>query len=191
MNKKILCVLILIFCFNFHVFGETVNDDIMDGLLNGINPQAPYINNQYNYESTERIPIKLKISEKISTKNDDLYDNRTLVFYTRQPVKYKSKTIFKQNTKFTANVATYMSRGMNGIPASIIVENFQTQGIANNKLNGVYIKKGLNLTPLVLPIKWALTPFPGIGSLTNFIIGGNAEITPNDTVTVYYYPDRN
>ena len=42
---------------------------------------------------------------------------------------------------------------------------------------------------MVFPIKWALTPIPGVGSLTNFILGGNASITEDDTVTVYYYPD--
>ncbi len=86
MNKKILCILILIFSLNCPVFAENVNDDIMDGLLNNIDPPKPLINNKYNYESTERIPIKLKISETVSTKNEDMYDNKTLVFYTRQPV---------------------------------------------------------------------------------------------------------
>ena len=97
--------------------------------------------------------------------------------------------LFEKGAKFTANVAIYMDRGMNGVPAAIIVDNFKIDKIDSKKLSGVYIKRGLNLTPMVLPIKWALTPFPGVGSLTNFIIGGNATITPNDTITVYYCPE--
>ena len=42
---------------------------------------------------------------------------------------------------------------------------------------------------MVYPIKWALTPIPGVGSLTNFILGGNAKITPKDKIIIYYYPE--
>ena len=78
---------------------------------------------------------------------------------------------------------------MNGVPAMIIVDNFKSNKIPENKLAGTYIKKGLNLTPLVYPIKWALTIIPLAGTTTNFIKGGNAVIKPDNTVTVYYYPE--
>ena len=42
---------------------------------------------------------------------------------------------------------------------------------------------------MVLPIKWALTPIPFVGSFTNFIIGGNANISDKDTIILYYYPN--
>jgi hypothetical protein len=42
---------------------------------------------------------------------------------------------------------------------------------------------------LVFPLKWALTPFVGVGSLTNLIFGRNAYVTDKDTIVIYYYPD--
>ncbi|MBQ9245025.1 hypothetical protein IJ182_02015 [bacterium] len=167
---------------------ELLNDSLSDSLKN-IKIDKPSTNTKYNYQSFEKVAIPLRISEKISTKDTEMYDNRPLVFYVSDNVKFKGKTILQRGTKFTANVSTYMSRGMNGIPATLVIENFKSHNIDSKKLKGIYIKKGLNLTPLVLPIKWMLTPFPGVGTLTNFIVGGNATINPNDEIIIYYYPN--
>lgn len=170
---------------------EITNDSIMDDLLKDVNPQKPTANTEYNYESVVVIPIKLKIAEDISTKKNNIYDNQEVVLYTRMPVRYKNKTLLNADEKFTANVAIYMKKGMNGIPAQIILDNFKTQKIDSKKLSGVYIKRGLNLTPLVVPVKFLLTIIPGAGTGLNFIKGGNATITPYDTVTIYYHPEWN
>jgi hypothetical protein len=170
---------------------EITNDSIMDDLLKDVNPQKPTANTEYNYESVVVIPIKLKIAEDISTKKNNIYDNQEVVLYTRMPVRYKNKTLLNADEKFTANVAIYMKKGMNGIPAQIILDNFKTQKIDSKKLSGIYIKRGLNLTPLVVPVKFLLTIIPGAGTGLNFIKGGNATITPYDTVTIYYHPEWN
>lgn len=188
MNRLIFAIFFM-FVFQYSVSAEIYNDVYMDELLKNTKAEKPVSNTNYNYESTERIPIKLKINEKISTKKPGVYDNQPIELTVRNPVKYKNKMLFEKGAKFTANVAIYMDRGMNGVPAAIIVDNFKTNKIDSKKLSGVYVKRGLNLTPIVLPLKWALTPFPGVGSLTNFIVGGPASITPNDTITVYYYPE--
>ena len=165
-----------------------VQDEVMDELLKDIKPAKPLTNLNYNYESFNCIPIKLKITEKITTKKDGIYDNQPLTFKVRQNVKYNGEVILKQGTIVKAAVDSYLSRGMNGIPASIVIDNYYVPGIDSAKIKGFYKKRGLNLSLMVYPIKWALTPIPGVGSLTNFILGGNASITEDDTVTIYYYP---
>ncbi len=190
MNRIKYIVLSLLLVTGSSVFAdEFVKDEIMDELLQNVKVEKPYVNNKYNYESAEMVPVKLGITEKITTKRDELYDNQPVVLLLKKPVKYNNKVILDRGERFTANVATYNSRGMNGIPAAIILENFKCEKIDNKKLSGVYVKRGANLTPMVLPIKWALTPIPGVGSLTNFIFGGNATIKPKNTITIYYHPE--
>jgi len=190
MNKFIITLLLFLFSIPF-CNAELINDELVDTTLKDKVIQKPLYNTDYNYESFEKIPIKLKISEKITTKKDKIYDNQQLTFYVKQPVKYNNKTILNKGDVFTANIATYMSKGMNGIPAVIIIDNFQSKNIDSNKIKGTYIKKGISLSLMVYPIKWALTPIPGVGSLTNFILGCNATIKEKDTIIIYYYPHWN
>ena len=187
MNRlKILFVMFLLMsgsCFAF------VRDEFADEIFKDTEPVKPVTNLNYNYESCEKIPIKLKIKQNISTKKDGVYDGQEVLFEVRQNVKYNNKIILKQGDLVKATVDGYLSRGMNGIPASIILDNFEMSGIDSKKIKGFYKKRGLNLSLMVYPIKWALTPIPGVGSLTNFILGGNAHITSRDTVVIYYYPN--
>lgn len=187
--KLLLLSIMILFCGNQVLAEEIVSDEIMDNLLKDVNPEKPAVNTNYNYESVVVIPIKLKIANEISTKKGNIYDNQEVILYTRNPVRYKNKMIMNNGEKFTANVAIYIKKGMNGIPAQIVLDNFRTQKLAPEKLSGVYIKRGLNLTPLVWPVKFILTIIPGLGTGLNFVKGGNATITPNDTVTIYYHPE--
>lgn len=187
--NRLLFFLVLFVISAFPVNAEVVNDEFMEKHLKTIDIKKPILNTKYNYESVERIPIKLKISEKITTKKGGVYDEMPLVFFVKEDVKYKGKVILKKNDLVNANVETFLSRGMNGIPGAIIVDDFVIKGISPKKVKGTYIKRGLNLSLLVFPIKWALTPIPGAGSLTNFIVGGNAVISKRHTVTIYYYPE--
>lgn len=187
MNKIILILLIFFTSYSF-CNAEIVKDSLVDETLNNIELQKPLTNIDYNYQSIEKIPIKLQISEKISTKKNGVYDAQPLVFYAKKDVRYKGKTIVHKGDEFTAVLETYMDKGMNGIPAVIIVDKFSTKELNTNKIKGTYIKKGFNASLFVYPLKWALTPIPGVGSLTNFILGGSASITPKETITIYYYP---
>ena len=62
MNKFIKLFFIFILGINSAFGADIVNDDIMDDLLNNINPKKPFQRTEYNYISTEKIPVKLKIS---------------------------------------------------------------------------------------------------------------------------------
>ena len=188
MNKIIYYFLVFCFAISSSHSAFALEDDLANG-LQSIQIEKPQPHTEYNYESFEKVAIHLRIAEKLTTKNTDIYDNQPISLYVTDNVKYKGKTIIHRGVKFSANVSAYMSRGMNGIPATIILENFRAKELDSNKLKGIYIAKGFNLTPLVLPIKWILTPFPGVGSLTNFIVGGNATISPDDEIIIYYYPN--
>ncbi len=148
----------------------------------------PETNLNYNYESVESIPIKLQITKNISTKKGKVYEGQNIEFKTIEDVFYNNEILLKRGTIVKARVETYINRGMNGIPATIIIDNFEIPNIKKEKLKSIYIKKGANRTIFVLPVKWALTPLPPTGSFTNIIIGGHAKITNKDKITIYYYP---
>ena len=84
MNRlKILFVMSLLMsgsCFAF------VRDEFADEILKDTEPVKPVTNLNYNYESCEKIPIKLKIKQNISTKKDGVYDGQEVLFEVRQNV---------------------------------------------------------------------------------------------------------
>lgn len=142
----------------------------------------------YDFNSTYSIPIKLKIIEPISTK-DNITEGQTLKFKVLNNTYYEGKTIVPKDQIVTAKIETIITSGMNGFPAEIILGNFEIPNIENSKLIDSYTKKGQNRCFWVYPLKWALTIVPFVGSLTNFIMGGHARIKATDVVTIYYYPD--
>lgn len=142
----------------------------------------------YDYSSTFSLPIKMNIVEEVTTKRG-LLEGSTVNFKVKKDVIYNGQIIVKKDTIIPARVETVIPRGMNGFPAEIVIDNFQFEEIKSSKLLSTYTKKGQNRCLFVYPLKWALTPIPFAGSLTNFILGGEAKIKKSDVITVYYYPD--
>lgn len=192
MNKiifKFLFLIFIFFAFTLQSKANLLTDEFIDENLKDVKLEKPLINVDYNYEDIEKVPIKINIKKKISTKKDGIEDGQQVFFTVKEDVKYKGKIIIKKGTEISANVATTINRGMNGIPSTIIIDNFKIPNIDSKKLKAVIIKRGVNLSLLVFPIKWLLTPLPPLGSLTNFIVGGNATIKPKKTFVIYYYPN--
>ena len=188
MNKVFCIVIGLIITIN-SVFAEAITDELVEQTLKGKTFPPVETNTKYNYESIDRALIKLKVVNAVKTKN--LQEGDIINFYVKQNVKYKNKTILKADTAATGVVKTFMTGGMNGVPGQIIIDDFEIPGIDSNKLKSTYIKRGSDRTLLVLPLKYALTFLYPLGSLTNIIFGGNAKITKNDTINIYYYPEWN
>ncbi len=140
-----------------------------------------------NFESTLSIPIVLNPLEKISSK--DAVEGCEAQFCVKNDVVYNGKILVPRGQIVTGKIETIATQGMNGIPAMIILDDFNIEGLDSNKLKSYYIRRGLNLTYMVLPIKWALTPLPPTGSLTNFIVGGPAAIKPKNDIKLKYYPE--
>ena len=70
-----------------------------------------------------------------------------------------------------------------------MLDNFEVEGLDSSKILCNYTKKGFSFVFLVYPIKWALTPIPFVGSLTNFIKGCHATIQSGDEITIKYFPN--
>ena len=150
--------------------------------------QSSVLSLDYDYSSTKKIPIKMSITEEISTKSD-IIEGQKVDFLVLNDVKYNGQTIVRKGDIVKGNIETLITSGMNGFPAEIIVDNFEFPGIPKTKLVSTYTKAGHNRCFWVYPLKWALTPIPFVGSLTNFIKGGHARLKPSDIITVYYYPE--
>ena len=176
------------FFFSITSASAIIRDDFVEESLAGKNLEKPITNIDYNYESTEKIPIKLNILEPISTKKEDLYDGQIINFKVKEDVYYNNQLIVKKGTIATAEIETIIERGMNGLPATIILDNFKINNIPQEKLKCTIIHKGHNRAYYVFPIKWILTPTIIGGYLANFLLGGHSKISKRKTLTIYYYP---
>lgn len=165
-----------------------MNKKVLTGLIALMLAQAgAQANSVCNFESVVSLPVTLNTLETISSKESPEGD--FLDFRVKNDVYYKGKVLVKRGQIAKGRVETIATQGMNGIPAMIILGSFDVPGLDSKKLKSYYIKKGFNLTYFVLPLKWALTPLPPTGSLTNFIFGGVAKIKPKDDITIKYYPE--
>lgn len=190
MNKKFFTLLFSLFLSINFTYADIINDELVEETLKGRVFDEIEVNTGYNYESTDRTIIKLQIQDTITTKENP-QEGGIIIFKVKQNVKFNKEVIVQKGTIATGRIKTYTTRGLNGIPGQIIIDDFKIPDIDSRKLKSTYIHRGLDLTIMVLPIKWALTPIPFVGSFTNLIIGGHGKITPNDTITLYYYPNWN
>lgn len=142
----------------------------------------------YNFLNTFSIPIELNITKEISTKHE-LNEGDILEFRSKKDVSYNGEEIIKKGEIIKGRIENIITSGMNGFPAEIVIDNFEIPNIDSKKLISTYTKTGFNRCYFVFPIKWALTPIPFAGSVTNFIKGGHAKIKPKDTITLHYYPE--
>ena len=129
MNKFLLFLLLFFNCT--FCFAESVNDEIAEALPKGV--KQPLINSSYNYESTEKVPIKLKIIKNIKSESE-LYEGQYLDFKVARDVLYNDKVVAKRGGIIPARVSVIITPGMNGIPASIILKDFDVERIAKNKI---------------------------------------------------------
>lgn len=184
MNKLFLILFLFITCISCSA--EPIKDDIAEKLIR-VHP-APETYLDYNFESTKKIPIRLKPLEDIKSENE-LYEGQEIKFKVVKDVLYNNKVIIQRGTLVPAKVSVIITPGMNGIPASIILSGFQIDGIKKSKLTNSYEIIGQDRSLMVYPLKWALTILPPTGSLTNFIKGGHAKIKVKKHITIYYYPE--
>lgn len=161
-------------------------DFIVEEFLSDKDLEKPFVNDNYNYQDTNIIPIRLKIIDSIKSEQD-IYEGQVLKFKVIEDIWDQEILLLERGTICTANVETIINNGMNGIPASIILGNFQIPNIDSNKLQSSYEKYGMDLSLIVFPLKWALTILPPTGSLTNFIKGGHAKIKNKDIITIKYF----
>lgn len=184
MNKIFIIICLFLACITCNA--EIIQDEVANKLIR-IHP-TPETYTDYDFESTVKIPIKLKVTENIRTENE-LYENQKVKFKVVKDVLYQNKVILQRGSIVPARVSVIITPGMNGIPASIILSDFEINNIKNSQLTSSYEINGQDRSLLVFPLKWALTILPPTGSLTNFIMGGHAKIKVKKPITIYYYPE--
>lgn len=142
----------------------------------------------YNYESTERLPIKLSIENEIHSEKD-VYEGQEVNFKALYSVRHNNQLIVQRGDIVPAKVKVVITSGMNGIPASIIFGDFKINNISSSQIDNTFEVFGQDRSLFVFPLKWALTPLPPTGSLTNFIKGGRVKVKKNKVITIYYHPN--
>lgn len=186
--NRFLSLIVSFFVFSSVSVFALERDTFIEEFLETKEIEKPVQNLKYDYTAVEKVPIKLQIVQPITTKKDLLVEGQVIDFVVKENVKYNHKIIVPEGTKATAVVQTYQSRGMNGIPAMIVLDDFEIPNIDKTKLKDNYVKRGQDRSYIVFPIKWALTWIPFAGYSTNIILGGHAYIKKKHTVIVYYYP---
>ena len=182
MNK--IFSLLLFFLLLYPCSFAQMNDFIVDLTLKEKKIEKPFVNLNYDYENSGYVPIKLKPIDEIKSEKD-IFEGQIIKFIAPEGVSFGTQIIVRKNQIITAKVETIIPNGMNGIPASIILGDFQTEDSKQKLGNNIEIF-GLDLSLLVFPIKWALTPLPPTGSLTNFIKGGHVKIKKNKELTLVH-----
>lgn len=184
MNKLLTIMVFFLACLTCSA--EIIQDNFAMETL--IDVDSPVVNTKYNYLDTDSVPVHLIVAKNIKSELD-LYEGQTVEFRLSRHIVYNNKIIAKRGTIVPAKVKLIITSGMNGIPASIILDNFQIPNIKPNQITGMYEVFGQDRSLIVFPLKWVLTILPPSGSLTNFIKGGHAKLKTNKTITLYYHPN--
>lgn len=185
MNKLLLFLSIILFTSPSFAIEEDlfVQEWFADKEINKIEPYS-----NYNYTSLKREKIYLSPTEKLSTPKN-VKDGQIVNLVVKRNARL-GKELLKKGTPAQAIVELYTTNGMSGIQGTITLGQIEIKGVDSDKLYYYLVKEGQNRTLWLLPIKWGLTFIPFVGTITNIIKGGQAVISPADTFTVYYYPER-
>lgn len=183
-NKFLIAISFLIFIPM--ASAELIQDEFANETLE--NAMPAYTHTKYDYTNTDVVPIKLCIAKDINSEAE-LYEGQVVEFRALRHATYKNKIIIKRGQIVPAKVKLIITSGMNGIPASIIFEDFKINGVEPEQLSDTYEVFGQDRSLIVFPLKWLLTILPPSGSLTNFIKGGHAKLKTNKTITIYYHPN--
>lgn len=193
MNKKIFYIFSILILQIFGTYAavpaELVQDELVNQTLAGKGCEKPCENNKYNYEDTRYKIIRLRIVADINSEKE-VYEGQTVCFESVDDVYLNREKILKKGDFIPAKVETIIKSGMNGIPASIIFGDFKINHIDSRQLDDTYEVFGQDRSLWVFPLKWALTPLPPTGSLTNFIKGGRARLKTKEIIELKFYPHR-
>ncbi len=190
MNKCIL-ILTILMLFLSPAQAEITEDFLVESFLKNADIKKPYIHKEYDYESTDAIPLRIAVKDGIKSEKD-LYEGQTVEFIVQKSIYENGRIKIRRGDIISAKVSTVITSGMNGIPASVIFDSFEIKN-APCKIKPGQITDSLEIfgqdrSYFVFPLKWALTILPPTGSLTNFIMGGHVKLNTKKILTLYYHP---
>ena len=188
MNKFVYTVLLFLFSYSAVLAIQT--DTFIESQLSGQIFEKPVAHLDYDYESTDKIIIPLQITNTIASSGKyETYEGDKVEFIIKENVYYAGKLFAKKGTKVTARVEIVLKKGVSGIPGELYLTDFQISGISSGQIMEPILKSGQNRTLWILPLKWALTPLPPLGTFTNIIFGGDAKLKPKNTLKLTVYPN--
>jgi len=191
MNKLLCLILSLFFCSNFCFAKPIRTDKFLDKVLSQMEVEQPVINSEYDFSNPDCVQIPMRITKKITTSlKNKSYEGERLEFIVDENVYYDNELLVKKGEVVTAKIEIMTTRGFVGVPAEIFIFDFNIPNLDSNKIEQPVSRRGFSTTTLILPIKWALTPFPPLGSITNIFVGFNASLTPKKVLKLNYYPKR-
>ena len=89
----------------------------------------------YNYNDTTCIPIKLSVTEELSTKNP-IIEGQNVKLKVRENTIYNGQVLLKAGETVNAKIETVITSGMNGFPAEIIIDDFEIPNVKDTQLIG-------------------------------------------------------
>lgn len=132
-------------------------------------------------EFDNSIPIFIKIKNNLTTKQKP-EEGEMIEFETVKEFKIKNKT-YPEGTVINARVENVSPNYTMGIPADIVIGNFNLEG---KLLRGEISKTGANRALWVKPVSFVGSILFGSGALLILIRGGHAKVNQNEIFTVYY-----
>ena len=133
-------------------------------------------------DKSNMTPVKVKIKNYYSTKSrKQIQEGDYIEFATVDDVTVNKKS-YPAGTKVMARVETISMNQNMGVPADLVVGNFN---IEDNLLSGEISKTGANRSLWVYPAMCLTVWFYGAGLLFTFVRGGHAKIKKSETFTLY------
>ena len=140
---------------------------------------------KYNY-AIAPIPIKLRVTENLSTRNNCIKEGDLITFKTINPEKL-GKYLLPRDSEVIGRVETISPNDLLGTPADLIIDNFFVKNNEKINFHGCIKKRGANRSWWIYPIYqagnlvlWA-AGYPLI-----LVRGGHAKLRTKDVYTVYY-----
>lgn len=143
----------------------------------------------FNFDLEKRTPVKIKISENITTKKN-IKEGQELDFIVSEDVYENGKIFIPVNSIVKGKIETISMNQALGVPADIDIGNFIAK--INGKdivLDGKIHKVGANRAFWVYPIGCLAILFCFVGLVILPIRGGHAKIKTHQVYEVYYVPN--
>ena len=143
------------------------------------------VKTKYNY-SIAPIPVQLKITQNLTTKNDGVKEGDLILFKTIKSTNL-GKYFLPKDSEVIGRVETVSQNDLMGTPADLVVDNFVVKNNENINFYGRIKKHGANRSWWIYPIYQAGNiAFWAAGYPLVLIRGGHAKLSTKEIYTVYY-----
>ena len=141
----------------------------------------------YDYSNPDFYIIKLSPLYEISSK-DNLINGQKIPFIVCEDIYVGKNKILSKNDIVNARIEMITNPYRNGIPAGIVIDNFEIPNVKQSQLISEYTKRGRSIWWLSL-IKCAFPPAKFASPVFIFVKGTHAKLKTTDVVKIKYFPE--